>query len=111
MHSAAFEEKKYEEKMNQENAKIFHAQPLPNLQPFIPAKSNRPLTTCENVILNSDIRAEERRRFDEQLKQKERNALAAKEELRRQEEVNKRYFIFNFILLPKSSRNSYRLFI
>lgn len=55
-----------------ENQKKFKANPLPsNTAPFIPKKSTKPPTDPEDLILNSQIRAEERRKFEEALKLKE----------------------------------------
>ncbi|KAJ3220024.1 Protein tpx2 [Dinochytrium kinnereticum] len=49
----------------------FVARPMPSLEPFIPKKSAKQPTEPDLVILHSDIRAEERRAFDESRKRKD----------------------------------------
>ncbi|CAL4104480.1 unnamed protein product [Meganyctiphanes norvegica] len=45
---------------------------------FIPEKSNKPLTDISGFTLNTDKRAEERKEYDQYLKQREAEMLAAK---------------------------------
>lgn len=47
-------------------------------QPFMPEKSKKPLTDISGFTLNSDRRAEERKEYDQYLKQREAETLAAK---------------------------------
>jgi len=72
-------------------AALFKARPMPDTKPFIPQKSNAPLTEPTDKILNSDKRAEVRKRFDELLRQKEikleKERKLLEEERRRQEEL------------------------
>ncbi|XP_063845765.1 targeting protein for Xklp2-like [Scylla paramamosain] len=46
--------------------------------PFVPQKSNRPLTEISNVTLSTEVRAVERSEFDQQRKELEEEMLAAK---------------------------------
>jgi hypothetical protein len=52
----------------------FRAQPIPEaiFEPFVPKKSERPLTLCEDPGLNTELRAEERKQFDQLLEEKRR---------------------------------------
>jgi len=47
-------------------------------QPFMPEKSKKPLTDISGFTLNSERRAEERKEYDQYLKQREAETLAAK---------------------------------
>ncbi|KAI8854390.1 hypothetical protein BC829DRAFT_486149 [Chytridium lagenaria] len=49
----------------------FVARPMPSQEPFIPKKSSKAPTEPEPVTLHSNVRAEERRLFDESRKQKD----------------------------------------
>ncbi|KAB7499326.1 Targeting protein for Xklp2-like protein [Armadillidium nasatum] len=57
----------------EEQQRKFVAQPdtVLHKKPFVPEKSRKPSTTVEEFRLNTDKRAEERRSFDEHLKEKE----------------------------------------
>ncbi|KAJ3105005.1 Protein tpx2 [Phlyctochytrium planicorne] len=50
----------------------FVAQPMPSFEPFVPKKSSKPPTEPEPIKLHSEMRAEERKAFDEALMRKER---------------------------------------
>ncbi|KAJ1728829.1 hypothetical protein LPJ61_003829 [Coemansia biformis] len=71
----------------------FTARPVPLSldHPFVPQPSALPLTTVEEILLNTELRSEERRAFDEDRSERERireEVLARKrlEEERREEE-------------------------
>lgn len=49
-------------------------------QPFMPEKSKKPLTDISGFALNTDKRAEERKEYDQYLKQREAEMLAAKKQ-------------------------------
>jgi len=48
--------------------------------PFMPEKSKKPLTDISGFALNTDKRAEERKEYDQYLKQREAELLAAKKQ-------------------------------
>lgn len=58
----------------------FHAQGdhVVHKLPFIPEKSNKPLTEISNLTLNTEVRASERSEYDHQRKMLEEEMLAAK---------------------------------
>ncbi|KNC96979.1 uncharacterized protein SPPG_07797 [Spizellomyces punctatus DAOM BR117] len=80
------EEKRERELREQERMRQFRANPLPCLDPFIPQPSNRPLTDVENVLLHTDVRAEERRAFEESRKQREAIEQKMREEMAKDDE-------------------------
>ncbi|KAJ3028532.1 UNVERIFIED_CONTAM: hypothetical protein HDU68_001465 [Siphonaria sp. JEL0065] len=70
----------------------FTAQPVPQVEPFVPKRSCKPPTMPEPVLLHTDSRVEERRIFDEAKREREREeeamrevARLEREELERQE--------------------------
>ncbi|RXG57439.1 Targeting protein for Xklp2 [Armadillidium vulgare] len=75
----------------EEQHRKFVAQPdtVLHKKPFVPEKSRKPSTTVEEFRLNTDKRAEERRSFDQHLKEKEEEMEATRklmEERKRKEE-------------------------
>jgi hypothetical protein len=67
----SFEERLHEEALRLEQQAQFHANPMPLSAPFIPKKSNRPVTESEPVLLHTEVRREERQAFEEDMKRKE----------------------------------------
>ncbi|KAJ3329839.1 Protein tpx2 [Blyttiomyces sp. JEL0837] len=67
-------------------AKPFIAQPVPIFEPFVPKKSTKPPTTCEEVVLHTDIRSDERRAYDEARRLKELAEEEMKEKMRLEKE-------------------------
>ncbi|KAI9030395.1 hypothetical protein DFJ74DRAFT_748377 [Hyaloraphidium curvatum] len=82
-HQRRLREQLEKEKREKENRTRFRARPFREVEPFVPAKSARPATEPEAVVLHSDLRAEERRAFEEAQKERERMA----EELRKRQEM------------------------
>ncbi|KAJ3278773.1 Protein tpx2 [Borealophlyctis nickersoniae] len=86
LHRMTLEEKRAKELEEAAAAKRFVAKPIPALEPFIPKKSDRPVTEPDDVVLHSDVRAEERRAFEEQQREKERADEERKERHKREQE-------------------------
>jgi targeting protein for Xklp2 len=59
-----------EERVRRENME-FKARAFKHSKPFITQRSTKPLTTLDDVVLNSDVRASHRREFDNKLLAKE----------------------------------------
>ncbi|KAI9101159.1 hypothetical protein DFS34DRAFT_459004 [Phlyctochytrium arcticum] len=89
------QEKLEQEEYEKQRAREFHANPLPLDEPFRPEPSSRPLTNVSDVVLNTDLRAEERKAFEDALRQKEameqelRETMRKERELREMEEIKK----------------------
>ncbi|KAJ3068658.1 Protein tpx2 [Podochytrium sp. JEL0797] len=60
----------------------FTAQPVPLVDPFVPKRSDKPVTVPEEVALRTDWRAEERRAFEEAKREREREEEVLKEQAR-----------------------------
>jgi hypothetical protein len=59
-------QQQFQEKVKKMNAvNDFHANPVPNLEAFIPKRSEKPLTDVHEFELNSTVRALERKKFEE----------------------------------------------
>ncbi|KAJ3024204.1 Protein tpx2 [Thoreauomyces humboldtii] len=69
--------------------KEFKAQPIPHGhdEPFFPTASSRPLTEVDDVVLKSDVRAEERKLFDYKRKEKEKEDEILRQEMKREAEL------------------------
>ena len=69
-----------EEAQAEAERRKFHAQSdqVVHKLPFIPEKSNKPLTEISNISLNTEKRASERADYDHQQKALEEEMLAAK---------------------------------
>jgi targeting protein for Xklp2 len=81
-------QQQFQEKVKELTAvKPFHANPMPNLEPFIPKRSEKPLTEVEAFSLNTDARAEERRKFEESQSKRLQMEEEAKRALEKQKEV------------------------
>ncbi|KAI8909703.1 hypothetical protein EDD86DRAFT_144063 [Gorgonomyces haynaldii] len=65
----------------------FKAHPLPKLDPFVPQKSDKPLTEVVDPQLNTEMRAEERKEFDLQIQRRLQDEEEAKQRLLQQQEV------------------------
>jgi hypothetical protein len=70
----------------------FHAKPAPNLLPYYPKKSDKPLTEIVEFNLHTDARLEKRKAYDEKRNLREQEEKILKEQKQREEEV--RYKIF-----------------
>ncbi|KAJ3293441.1 Protein tpx2 [Rhizoclosmatium sp. JEL0117] len=68
----------------------FVAQPVPQVEPFVPKKSNKPVTMPEPVLLHTDSRVEERRGFEEMKREREREEAEAREQARLAREEEER---------------------
>ncbi|RKP10072.1 hypothetical protein THASP1DRAFT_22177 [Thamnocephalis sphaerospora] len=71
------------EKQEKENRE-FRAHPVPEYKPFVVKPSDKPLTETMPVTLNSDVRADQRRDFDDAVR--ERQTLAELNRLQKQKE-------------------------
>lgn len=74
------------EQLEMEKAKEFHANPLPSLEPFIPARSAKPLTEIHSFSHHLDVRMEERKEYEEEQARRQQEEDAAKleyEEMKR----------------------------
>jgi hypothetical protein len=81
-------QQQFQEKVKELNTvKPFHANPVPNLEPFIPKRSEKALTEVEGFSLNTDARAEERKKFEEAQNKRLQMEEEAKKELEKQKEV------------------------
>ncbi|KAJ3178246.1 Protein tpx2 [Gaertneriomyces sp. JEL0708] len=89
----SLQEKLQEEERERRRRKEFRAQPLPVVEPFMPQPSHKPLTDVENVVLHTDVRAEERRAYEEMKRRKEemeemeRQRMLKEAEAREREEI------------------------
>ncbi|KAI9002732.1 hypothetical protein BC832DRAFT_593458 [Gaertneriomyces semiglobifer] len=89
----SLQEKLQEEERERRRRKEFRAQPLPVVEPFMPQPSHKPLTDVENVVLHTDVRAEERRAYEEMKRRKEemeemeRQRMLKETEAREREEI------------------------
>ncbi len=62
------------------------SQPVPDVAPFEPHRSTKPLTAISDVVLNSDVRSVKRQQFEHQKVEKSK---AAEEARKLQEEEKK----------------------
>jgi hypothetical protein len=65
----------------------FRAKPAPNLSPYRPQKSDKPLTEFVEFNLHSDVRLEKRKAYDERRNLREQEEKILKEQKQREEEV------------------------
>jgi hypothetical protein len=75
------------ERKEKENKTNFKAQPFRDVEPFVPSKSSRPVTEAEPFRLHSEMRAEERKDFEEELREKDRLAEELSQMQQREQEV------------------------
>ncbi|KAJ3415029.1 hypothetical protein HDV05_005674 [Chytridiales sp. JEL 0842] len=68
----------------------FVAQPMPVFEPFIPKKSEKPITMPEEVFLRSEMRAEERKAFEEQRRQREQEEAEMRDRAKAEKEAKER---------------------
>lgn len=87
-HRRKLEEQLERDRREKENKTKFKAQPFREVEPFIPSKSSKPITEPEHVMLHSELRAEERRAFEEELKEKEKLAEEMRQRQLRDQEVS-----------------------
>ncbi|KAJ3042781.1 Protein tpx2 [Rhizophlyctis rosea] len=95
-HQMTLEERLEKERAEEERAKNFKAQPLPHVEPFIPKKSERPVTDPDEVLLFTEMRADERRVFEERLKERERMEEEERERMRKKKEQREKQEIKKF---------------
>jgi hypothetical protein len=69
------------EQQQEEQKKHFVANPLPEFEPFVVKKSNKPTVVPDEIALNTDLRAQERQEFEEMLRRKEMEEEEAKENM------------------------------
>ena len=70
LHQQLFQEKLEKIREADSKAKSFHANPLPADEPFIPARSNKPLTEIQSFPSHLDSRMEERKAYEEETKKR-----------------------------------------
>ncbi len=75
------------EKLEAERKTHFVANPLPEFEPFVVKKSDKPIVVPEDITLNTDLRAQERREFEEMLQRKQEEEEAIKENMRKMQLV------------------------
>ena len=80
-------EKRQVEMEEEKNKMVFHARPVPNLEPFVVKRHEGHVTENEPIVLYTDVRAQERKAFEEQMKEKERMIEMAKQQQEREEKV------------------------
>lgn len=71
------------EQQQEEQKKHFVANPLPEFEPFVVKKSNKPIVVPDDIALNTDLRAQERQEFEDMLRRKEMEEEATKENMRK----------------------------
>lgn len=76
-------------------AKQFHANPLPEAEPFIPARSSKPLTEIQPFQSHLDMRMEDRKAFEAEALERQQQ----EDEARREQEAQKKVFIFSLTSL------------
>lgn len=86
-HQRRLQEQLEQERRDKENKARFKAQPFREVEPFIPSKTAKAPTEPVRVMLRSETRAEERRRFEEDLKEKERIAEELRQRQLKEQEV------------------------
>ena len=79
-------------KREKENSS-FRAKPAPNLSPYQPKKSDKPLTEAVEFNLHADARLEKRKVYDERRNLREQEEKILKEQKQREEEVRYIYLI------------------
>ncbi|KAJ3342358.1 Protein tpx2 [Gonapodya sp. JEL0774] len=75
------------EQHEKENAANFRAHPLQDSAPFVPKKSTKPLTVADDLTLFTEIRAEERKEFDEEIRAKEQEEKRRREQAEKEQEM------------------------
>ena len=103
LHQQHFQEKLEREKEADAKAKTFHANPLPTAEPFIPARSSKPLTEIQSFPSHLDSRMEDRKAYEEDTKKR----LAEEEEAKTIMDVENRVLLFKrFIFIFLDSRRT-----
>jgi len=87
-HRQVLQERLREEEQQRSVAAQFQAQPIPQVKPFVPKRSDRPTTENEPISLNTEFRAEQRKCFDQEMEERERQLKLAKER-KEMEEVSR----------------------
>lgn len=68
-------------------AKTFHANPLPEAGPFVPARSNKPLTEIQPFQSHLDMRMEDRKAYEAEAQEKQQEEEMARLEQEAQRKV------------------------
>lgn len=76
MHQEEFADRVHKHFEQEEKAREFQANPVPTAEPFIPARSNKPLTEIQSFQSHLDTRMADRKVYEEETKQR----LAQEEE-------------------------------
>ncbi len=100
-HKQQFLDQLEKEKEQELKAKEFHAQQLPEAEPFIPARSNKPLTEIQTFKSHLEMRMEERKAFEEEQRRKAEEEAASKAEFEATMKVGFLNLIFLFRRLKK----------
>lgn len=89
MHAAKFAESIQASEQLDKQSRNFKAHPIPDSAnaPFQVKKNEKELTTCDDIVLHTEVRAEHRADFDESLKTKENELEKLKEMQQKQDEV------------------------
>eukprot|EP00026_Physarum_polycephalum_P003894 Phypoly_transcript_03911.p1 GENE.Phypoly_transcript_03911~~Phypoly_transcript_03911.p1 ORF type:complete len:663 (+),score=153.91 Phypoly_transcript_03911:91-2079(+) len=85
-HAQKFQQQVQEEEKEKKEMALFKAHPIPIVTPFEPKKTDKPLTIISDFELNSDVRSQQRRKFEMQKNEKAKLA----EETRKQQEEERR---------------------
>ncbi|KAL2919499.1 hypothetical protein HK105_201146 [Polyrhizophydium stewartii] len=87
IHQSALEQRLAREQEAERQRRAFHANPLPDAEPFVPKKSDKPLTEIQPIVLHTDVRAHERSDYEETKRQREleEERLKTEAELLRQQ--------------------------
>eukprot|EP00842_Homolaphlyctis_polyrhiza_P003859 jgi/Hompol1/4474/HPOL_001733-RA len=80
LYKMSLEQKLAREKQEAARLREFHANPMPDGEPFLPKRSDRPLTHPDDITLHTDVRSKERDAFDEQRAQREAQEARMREE-------------------------------
>lgn len=89
-HVAKFQQQLAEEEREKKTKASFKANPIPDVPPFQPHRSDKPLTVISDFALNSDARSSQRQKFEIHKTEK---AKAAEEARKLQEEAIKVCFL------------------
>jgi hypothetical protein len=97
-----FQEALQEQQQQEANSRQFKAQQAPHPNPFVPEKSDKPLTCPIGVDLKTEDRAERWHDFEEHLKEKEEALAKAKRKAEEEQQVQFPIFLI-FILCSEKT--------
>lgn len=92
LHQEEFADRVHQHFEQEEKARNFHANPVPATEPFIPARSNKPLTEIQSFQSHLDTRMAERKVFEEEAKLR----LAQEEEAKLAMDAENKVFIYTY---------------